>query len=183
MLLFHIAIAPAYAQDIPVSTQAASFSVEPAASTVEPVGINFSIAPKFTGPREHGKPGIAFDGAIFLTAWHQGGNIYGARVSPQRNLLDESGIAISVGLNEIASAPSVSFDGTNVLVVWGARRAGKTEIYAARVTKTGVVLDPGGKKLTDGSDPFIVNEEPQVPAIAFDGDHYLCTLRWAGLAD
>jgi hypothetical protein len=161
LLLFNMTFEPAHPQDIHKSNQTVA--------TVEPMGINFSIAPKFDGSREQGKPGIAFDGTSFFTAWHQGGNLYGARVSPQGNLLDADGIAISVGLNDAASAPSVSFDGTNVLVVWAARRDSSTEIYAARVTKNGVVLDPGGVQITVGSDPFTIYDEPQVPAVAFDG--------------
>lgn len=141
--------------------------------TVEPVGINFSIAPKFNGPRERGKPGVSFDGANFFTAWRDGSNIYAARVSPQGNLLDTNGIAISINLNDAASPPSVSFDGINHLVVWAARRGESTEIYAARVTKTGTILDPGGLKITSGSDPFTIYDEPQVPAVAFDGTNYL----------
>jgi hypothetical protein len=63
-------------------------------------------------------------------------------------------------------------DGTNFLVTWIAQRDGSTEIYGARITQSGNVIDPGGIKLTTGANPLM-----RMPTIAFDGTNYLIIWR------
>lgn len=72
--------------------------------------------------------------------------------------------------------PAVSFDGTNYMVVWADTRReadtnGWANIYAARMTTQGKLLDQGGIRLTKtlGFD--------QHPGIAFDGTNYLVAWR------
>ena len=138
---------------------------------IVPLGANFPIAQN-NGQDIGGKPGIAFDGVNFLMPYFQGTDIYARRVTPQGIVLDSASISISVGLNEAVAAPSVEFDGTNYLVVWNAIRSGVFEMYGARVTPSGNVLDPGGMQITTGGNPKI-----RMPGIAFDGVNYLVTWR------
>ncbi len=141
-----------------------------ATSSIVPSGPNFRIS---SGPGETGgKPGVSFDGTNFFVVWFTSGNVYGARVSPGGVVLDPSGIAISVGLNTSVNRPSVTFDGTNHFVVWVGTRSGISEVYGARVTQGGTVLDPGGTQITTGGQPLA-----RVPGIAFDGTNFLVAWR------
>ncbi len=67
--------------------------------------------------------------------------------------------------------PKVAFDGVNSLVVWSDYRSGQADIYAARVSATGVVLDPQGIPLATQ------NRFETSPAVAFDGTNYVVV--WA----
>jgi len=94
--------------------------------------------------------------------------IYGARVTPQGAVLDSTGIAISqVEGDQVC--PSLDFDGANSLVVWEGHRSGsdQQDIFGARVTPRGVVLDPSGLVIAHA--PLNQN----LPAITFDGTGYL----------
>ena len=91
-------------------------------------------------------PAVAFDGANFLVVWDDLRNdsfsrIYGARVSPDGQLLDSAGIRISDGPAR-ETYPSVVRDGTNSLVVWTDYRDGAdASLYGAHVSPGGAVLD------------------------------------------
>lgn len=142
-------------------------------TVVVPVGPNFPIALDTGRDSVKGKPGIGFDGVNFLVPYiTQSNDIYARRVNQQGLLLDSQAISISVGLNQSAYPPSVGFDGENYVVVWSATRAGVNELYCARVTPAGIVLDPGGIQITSGGNPKI-----RMPGIAFDGTNYLVVWR------
>jgi hypothetical protein len=71
---------------------------------------------------------------------------------------------------------SVAFDGTNYLVAWAdGRRGDSADVYAARVTKGGDVLDPQGIPLVVGGDYHFF------PVAAFNGTNYL--LVWDDITD
>jgi hypothetical protein len=116
-------------------------------------------------------PSVAFDGTNYLTVWEDRrirdtSNIYGTRVSQSGVTLDPNCIAISIATGE-QSTPAVAFDSTNYLVVWEDRRTGYSDIYGARVTPTGFVLDPEGIGVSTA-------EGGQgSPSIAFDGTNYM----------
>ncbi|MDI7268549.1 MAG: hypothetical protein QME96_11185, partial [Myxococcota bacterium] len=123
------------------------------ASADPTIGPEFGIDSPTSGPA-YGQqyiPAAAFDGTNYLVAWtdHRAGagnpHIYAARVTTGGAVLDPAGIAVSV-VGSYKRDPSVAFDGTNYLVVWTDYRAGigDPDIYAARVTPAGTVLDPTG---------------------------------------
>ena len=101
-------------------------------------------------------PVLAFGNGKYLLVWVDERNttsgieydIYGARVSSAGSLLDPAGIMISSATG-LQSDPDVVFDGTNFFVVWEDERNGTTDndIYGARVSSSGIVLDANGLSL------------------------------------
>jgi len=117
-------------------------------------------------------PALSFDGVNYMAVWQDGRtgtypDIYGARITSSGILLDTLGIPISTEPYQ-QGTPAIAFDGANYMVVWQDMRNGSThKIYGARVSTSGVVLDPAGILLSAAS----VNQV--APAIAFDGDNYM----------
>ncbi len=119
-----------------------------------------------------GHPAVGFDGTNYFVVWEdrRGGafaDLYGTRVALDGTVLDPSGIAISQ-----ASAdqfyPVIGFDGTNYLIVWEDHRGGTyADVYGARVTRGGAVLDPSGIVISEAT------RDQLIPTLAFDGDNFL----------
>ena len=117
------------------------------------------------------RPQVAFDGTNYLVVWEDSRtgdyDIHGARVTPGGVVLDPGGFQIC-GAPDLQFAPSPAFDGTNFLVVWADRRSGvEYDIHGARVTPSGVVLDPTGVLLSGATG------RQGEPTLAFDGTTYL----------
>ncbi|HEX2980875.1 MAG TPA: PKD domain-containing protein [Anaerolineaceae bacterium] len=126
-----------------------------------------------------GKPFIAFDGTNFLTAWCEYlpnasycNDIYAARISPAGVVLDPTPIRVTPTSETEVSTPSVGFDGANFVLVYTATRSSATELYAARISPAGVVLDPGGVALTSGASAKL-----RAPGLVFDGTRYFTVYR------
>jgi hypothetical protein len=126
-----------------------------------------AVPTTLSDPSQEGhRPRAAFDGANYLVIWDTGVGIFGARVSRTGTVLDKPELAISTYLSQ-AYAPAIAFDGTNYLVVWSEGRGDYPDIYGARVTPAGHVLDPGG---------FRIASAPQTqtsPDVAFGAGGYL----------
>jgi hypothetical protein len=112
-------------------------------------------------------PAVAFGSQNYLVVW-SGDDIYGARVSQSGTVLDTAGIPISTAANSQGGA-AVSFDGTDFLVVWEDCRnnSDTSDIYGARVSQSGTVLDPAGIRITSAA------HNQYAPAVAFDGTDFL----------
>jgi hypothetical protein len=115
---------------------------------------------------------VAFDGTNFFVVWDDwrgdDNDIYGARVSQSGSVLDEDGILVSTNTDDAAVYnPSVAFDGTNYLVVWEDRRNDLADIYGARVSTAGAVLDGSGISIS------ATVSSQWAPRVAFDGTNYL----------
>ena len=140
--------------------------VSQAGAVLDPTGIPISAA-----ANDESAPSVAFGGTNYLVAWQDtrsGSDVYGARVSPGGTVLDPNGIAVATAAGE-QLAPSVTFDGTNYLVGWQDGRSAESsfDIYGARVSQAGAVLDPAG---------FLISTTPNVevaPSVGFDGTNYL----------
>jgi NADH:ubiquinone oxidoreductase subunit len=146
--------------------------VTPQGTVLDPNGI-----PVSTAAYDQGSPAIAFDGANFLVTWanYRSGSsydVYAARVTPQGTVLDPNGIPVSTAADD-QWCPAIAFDGANFLVTWMDYRSGSSDIYAARVTPQGTVLDPNGIPVSTAAD------DQWYPALVFDGASFLVT--WADL--
>ncbi|MGQ9708159.1 MAG: hypothetical protein ACUVUR_04720, partial [bacterium] len=139
--------------------------VTPAGVVLDSAGIAIS-----TAANSQSEPAVGFDGTNYLVVWSDnrsgGADIYGARVSPSGMVLDTSGIVISAAENN-QSSPALAFDGMNFLVVWEDGRSSSSDIYGARVTPAGVVLDSAGIAISTAP------RSQGSPAIVFDGSNYL----------
>lgn len=143
--------------------------VSPAGTVLDPSGI--AIA---TGPAHEYFPEVAFDGTNYLIAWRRAysGNygIYGTRITQSGIVVDPSGFLVSYS-GATQGDPSIAFDGANYLVAWEDSRNGSMDIYAARVTPSGTVLDPAGIGVsTDGSSQY-------TPAVTFNGNDFVIIWR------
>jgi hypothetical protein len=140
--------------------------VTPAGTLLDPTGFPIAVAEK-----QQEFPVVACAESVFLVVWEDRRNgfyqdIYAARVTLEGVVLDTLGIAISVEAYEQLH-PSVAFDGSNFLVVWGDCRTESYDLYGTRVTPAGVVLDPRGF-------PVSTAVRYQVsPVLAFDGANFL----------
>jgi hypothetical protein len=120
-------------------------------------------------------PTLAFDGENHLVAWQgkrnlKTWNIYFARVSKDGKILDEDRIPLNPSLKDQAS-PAVEFNGENYFVVWQDKRGGKFwDIYGARVTPVGEIIDPEGLPIT-----YSGNSGPDrwSPILSWNGTYHL----------
>ena len=135
--------------------------VSPQGQVLDPLGLPISA-----DTADGFRPSVAFDGANFLVVWNSAYNIYGARVTPGGARLDTPAIAISRA-PQYQQYPVVGRDGGNFLVVWEDQRTGAGDIYGARVTPEGIVLDSAGVAISSATD------KQWFPAIAFDGTNFL----------
>jgi hypothetical protein len=121
-------------------------------------------------------PDSSFDGTNTFVVWDDtrffldvDHRVFGARVGPNGERLDGSGIAISTNAGPAAARsdidPAVAFDGTNHLVVWLEWSPTVRLLRGARVSRDGVVLNR-----------FTINSEgAREPAVAFGGGTFLVT--------
>jgi len=100
------------------------------------------------------EPSVATDGASYFCVWEDyrdgnDGNIYGARISSSGLVLDSSGLLVSIQGSEYSQKhPSVDLLDTCYVVAWEDDRSGDFDVYAARVTPQGEVLDSSGIRVS-----------------------------------
>jgi hypothetical protein len=139
--------------------------ISPTGEVLDPDGLDISAA--LHGP--YGRfPAAAFDGMNFMIVWDENRNgsydIFGARMDPSGTVIDAESIPIATSDADEAY-PSVVFDGTYYVVLWLDQLNNGREIYGARVTTSGIVVDPEGFRLPspDG------RKGPPVPVSAGPG--------------
>ncbi|MDH4211367.1 MAG: T9SS type A sorting domain-containing protein [candidate division WOR-3 bacterium] len=115
-------------------------------------------------------PSVVFDGTNYLVVWQDKRSgyydIYGSRINQNGVVLDPNGFVISEATNDQISA-GVSFDGANCFVVWEDKRSGSSDIYGARVSLAGILIDSSGIPISTAPN------DQKYPTIAFDGFNYL----------
>jgi len=134
-------------------------------AVLDPTGIAIT-----TSAASQEDPAIGFDGTGYLVVWKDARSgpacdVYGARVAAGGTVIDSSGIAISVTA-EAQGDVAVAFGDSAYLAVWTDTRNGVANIYGARVTPGGAVLDPAGIAIcTDLGGQSL-------PTVAFDGSQW-----------
>ncbi|MEO0081995.1 MAG: hypothetical protein ABIL25_06865 [candidate division WOR-3 bacterium] len=120
------------------------------------------------------RPSVASSGTGYLVTWQDlrneattGDDVYACRVTAAGVVLDPSGIAVSRAA-ETQERPKLASDGTNYLIVWGDERNGSGDVYSARVSSAGAVLDPAGLPIHP-SPNFWAGD----PCVAYTGSQYI----------
>ena len=122
----------------------------------------FALNPELTynsSPFEQDQSAMAFNGTVYLIVWTDtrsglGKDIYGARLGTDGSILDPSGFIIC-DYDGLQENPSVTSNGEIFLVVWEDDRHQETsgiDIYGARVSADGTLLDQNGIALSTASD-------------------------------
>ncbi len=143
---------------------------------INPDGVPSAPFPVTGGSRRYW-PEASGGADTALIAWHDkvGGtnyNLYGKRLLANGNLLDGTGIGISVA-PEHQENSAIGWDGTQFITLFEDRRNRtyffdmRTDIYAARVTPGAVVIDPDGFVFANAGIP-----EMQ-PSVAGSNDYSL----------
>jgi hypothetical protein len=95
-----------------------------------------------------GIPAVAWNGSVYLVAWHEGTTLYGMRVDAEGAPLDPGGFVIDQRTSVGLAWPAIASDGQDFLVVQSGRDGA---VYASRVSGGGVVLDPAPMVLDSGA--------------------------------
>lgn len=124
---------------------------------------------------------VVSNGQDFLVVWEgrseddfNAGHILGTRVNHDGKVLDPDGIRMSVASGTQHSPVAGSANG-DYLVVWVDSSSGndptgiRLDIYGARVTASGTVLDQNGIPIS------VAAGQQHAPAVASDGSDYLVT--------
>jgi hypothetical protein len=124
--------------------------------------------------RRQESPTVAWSETDYLVAWSEWrdgaqADLFGARVSARGEVRDGGGGFAICQSAQGQGAPRATWNGTNFLVAWRDERKSTkastmADVYAARVSPTGQVLDP------DGFAVAATEEYEDAPALAGRGD-------------
>lgn len=133
--------------------------------------VAYDVAIGDTDMASPGRPAISSDGTNYLLvscrSVGSSPGLFGVRLSGQGSILEEFQISNHNCSHPIRPTPSVSFDGTNYLVVF----ARNGQIFGTRVSPSGLVLDgPDGFQISTGDSSGYSSFRP---AVAFDGTNYM----------
>ncbi len=154
---------------------------EPVVPQIGPPSLT-DLPVRLAASTEQGHPVVVTGGTVSLAVWedYRKGDgtpfLMASRISQQGENLDPYGFPVCVAYSG-QYAPSVAYDGERYVVVWSDDRnalVSGLDVYCARVTVEGWVLDPEG---------IVVNQDPQdqvSPLVAADAGTALCAWRQAG---
>lgn len=141
----------------------------------------FTVAPTAALANPQYFPRVAYSEAadLWLVVWQDGlptgdetardgraQDIYGCRIRGDGTVLDPEGIAICTA-PDFQGRPVVASDGTNFVVLWQDIRSGKDwDVYGARVSANGTVLDPNGFLVSGG------DHNQCFPELVYGGGNY-----------
>jgi hypothetical protein len=153
--------------------------VDPQGRVMDPQGIPISLDPT---DGDHLAATVAWDGQSYLAVWHQtkgpksanGYDIAGRRIKPDGRPLDDKPFLIATGPGNQA-APRIASNGKESLVVWTDARRREQDIFAARIDRSGKVLDPEGIPVTT------VSNNQNFPSVGWNGKEFL--VAWVDQRD
>jgi hypothetical protein len=155
--------------------------VDAGGTSLDPAGFVIADA-VFDYSFSSSRPGLSAGGGGAFAAWpddrHGGSSshVYATAIGPDGSVAGP-GDLIDRSADEQRSS-AVAFDGTNHLVVWSGSRSGSTfEIYGARVSPTGRVLDPTAIRISPDAHPP-AGVDVSLVAVDFDGANFLVV--WQG---
>jgi hypothetical protein len=195
-------VSPPYAVDLPVDGPAAGWQAFPAvavgggmrlvvwcdarrpggrgdiyAARVTPDGVVLDTRGLVidASPGAHSAPKVAWDGTRFLVAWVDPGGVRAARVDTSGHLLDAAPLVV-VDDPEVEAPLAIVFDGANHVIAWGngGGQSGLGDVYAARVSPAGRLLD---------APPIALDASPgrqADPALAWDGTRFVAAWTTPG---
>jgi hypothetical protein len=146
----------------------------PVAAGAADIGAPADVSPKVEKTRFQKWPRAAWSeqGGCWLVVWREGDlneqetDIWCARVKEDGTALDPAGIRIT-SAKDVQDRPVVASNGKDFLVVWQDLRNGKDwDVYAARVSGEGKVLDPDGALVSGGP------HNQCLPTVAHAGGNY-----------
>jgi MYXO-CTERM domain-containing protein len=126
---------------------------------------NEVMAPTVTPLGGQSVPSAASNGSGYLVAWVSGGNVLATRVTAA-GAKQGSNLVISQA-QDVQSNPTVASNGTDYLVAWQDSRGPSVDVYAARVTSTGTIVDGAGLALSTAGNA------QSFPSAASNGTEYL----------
>lgn len=133
------------------------------------------VAPKVAATRQQRWPRAVWCAGVncWLVVWREGDlseqetDIWCARVGADGKALDPEGIQLTRAKG-VQDRPVIASDGKGFLVAWSDFRNGKDwDVYAARVSGDGKVLDPDGFLVAGGK------HNQCYPTVAFAGENYI----------
>jgi hypothetical protein len=142
--------------------------VSAAGAALDPTG--FAIATLTENVTFNGLA-VASRGSDFFVAWNDtlaggSGKVFGARVTGAGSVLDTPALSLATGASA-DHVPAVASNSSGYLVVWRDRNgAGDGNIFGARVTPSGTVVDNPGFDISTGG------KQPSAPSIASDGENH-----------
>lgn len=129
-------------------------------------------------PRPAHDPSVTFGGDKYLVVWQSGraekADLYACRLNASGGVLDATPLVVSNAI-ECQEKPRAAWGMDSWLVVWADLRNDRDyDVYAARITDAGQVLDSTGIALGMGG-----GNQCQ-PDVAFDGQNWLVVWRHHG---
>jgi len=115
-------------------------------------------------------PAVAYGEGSYLVTWDE---YYGSR-NIVAALVDTAG-QVSEGIEvcaatDVQGSPAVAFGDSIYLVAWNdARNSGRAQVYAARITQSGILLDSGGFPV------LLPHDAQKLPSVSYDGTNFLVT--------
>jgi hypothetical protein len=148
------------------------------------LGNNFQISPS---AKNQIHPYVTFGGDNYFVVWMEettpgsgDRDISGTRVSRTSSILDPNSIPVSTapGVQGDSMTPTVSYGSNNYFVVWDDYRSSRYEVYGARVSLDGVLLDgpPDSGGINISNDNIACS--PRGGKAVFDGTQWF--VAWGG---